>query len=110
MSIEQTDVVDSIGVGQESGEIILTITDHLDWKSSKQNHLLLLQEKINTYLAFVGSGELTETYPDAEGRVVVINIVGKYSLSDEARQFVDQASSVVSGTGTRLNFELFQAA
>ena len=110
MSIEQTDVVDAIGVQQESGEVFLTITDHLDWKGGNQNHLLLLQEKVNTYLAFVESGELLETYPDAKDRAVVINIVGKYPLSDEARQFIKQASSVISGAGMKLNFEPFQAA
>ncbi len=110
MSIEQTDVVDSIGVQQESGEVFLTITDHLDWQDGNKDHLLLLQEKVNTYLAFVESGELLETYPDAKDRGVVINIVGQYPLSDEARQFVNQASSVVSGAGMKLNFEQFQAA
>jgi len=64
VTIEQTGIVDSIGVAQETGEVFLTISDHLDWNDANQNNLLLLQEKINTYLAFVESGELTQTYPD----------------------------------------------
>lgn len=47
MSIEDQDSVDVIGVN-ESGIVVLTISDHLKWDD---DHLYLLQEKINTYLA-----------------------------------------------------------
>ena len=86
----------------------MTISDHLDWQSNVTEHLSMLQEKLNVYLAFVESGELLETYPDAEGREIVFSIVGKHALSDEARQFVEKASAIIQDAGMRLEFELFQ--
>ena len=110
MSIEQTDVVDAIGVDNSSGEVVLTITDHLEWENDTKEHLLLLQEKINTYLRFIESGELLESYPDASGRKVVISIVAKYPLSTDAEEFINQVTSIVTGAGMGLRFEHFKAA
>lgn len=42
MSIEQADVIDAIVVDKETGQVVLTISDHLEWGD---DHLLLLQEK-----------------------------------------------------------------
>ncbi|MGO8134287.1 DUF6572 domain-containing protein, partial [Rhizobium ruizarguesonis] len=57
MALDETNVIDAIGVDKATGELVLTITDHLEWKGSDSEHLLLLQEKLNTYLGFVESGE-----------------------------------------------------
>lgn len=109
MSIEQAEIVDGIGVDKKTGELNLIITDHLDWNENTHNHLMLLQEKINTYLSFVESGELLETYPDSKGRNVVVKVVGKYPLGDVGTKFFAQASSMIEDTGIRLRFELFKA-
>ena len=109
MSIEQTKVVDAIGVDDLSDEVILTITDHLKWGGDSDEHLLLLQEKINTYLSFIESGELIGSYPDAKGRIVVINIVWKYPLNEEAKGFIEQFKSIVDSAGISLRFEEFKA-
>ena len=96
MSVDQTGVVDAIGVNDSSGEVVLTITDHLEWGNNE--HLLLLQEKLNTYLGFVESGEILNTYADANGRGVLINVVCKYPPDESAVSFFNQVSSVVEGT------------
>ena len=53
LSIEQTDVVDFMGIDKLTGEIVLTISDHLEWNDADEEHLWLLQEKINAYLRFI---------------------------------------------------------
>jgi len=56
MSITETKVVDIIAVPEwEPDNVVLVITDHLEWgdKAQQGEHLLLLQEKINTYIAFI---------------------------------------------------------
>jgi len=76
MSVEQTDLIDAIGVDKTSQEVVLTISDHLEWsETAEDHHKEVLQEKLNAYLRFIESGELVEAYPDAEGRPRVINIV-----------------------------------
>jgi hypothetical protein len=41
MSSDQTNVVDIIGF--DTGELILTVTDHLEWTGSDNEQILLLQ-------------------------------------------------------------------
>ena len=104
MSIDQTGVVDLIGVDNKTGDVVLTITDHLPWESDVNEHLLLLQEKINAYLSFVESGEIEDAYPDAVGRSVVIQVAGKFELEQQAKLFYSRAESIVKGAGMQLRF------
>lgn len=106
VSIEETNVVDFIGVENSTGDVVLTITDHLDWEDDDA-HLLLLQEKLNTYLRFIESGEIDQTYPQAENREVLINVVGKYPLSNRAVKVFDEAIATLKGAGIGLRYELF---
>ncbi len=110
MSIEQTDVIDFIGVSESDNEVVLTISDHLEWGSDTQNHLLLLQEKINSYLSFIEGGQLLESYPDSEGKKPIISIVGQYPLNSEAESFINQVKPIVHDAGMALRFEVFKAA
>ena len=107
MAVDQADKIDAIGVDRRSGCVVLTISDHLPWSSAADSHLELLREKLNAYLAFIESGQLIETYPDAIGRDVVINVVGKYDLSTPASEFLDNATATVSAAGLTLRVEKF---
>ncbi len=104
MSIEQTDVVDAIGVDNATGNVVLTIMDHLQWS---KEHLLLLQEKLNTYLAFVESGELITSYHDAKERNVQISVVCKHAPDDDAKSFLDQIRNIVEGAGLKFDYQVF---
>ena len=78
MGVEQTTVIDAIGIDKVSGAVHLTIADALEWDA---DHLRLLQEKLNAYLAFVESGELYSAYPSAAERPVVLDL--RLRLSDQ---------------------------
>jgi len=104
VSVDQTNVVDFIGIDNATGDVVLTIADHLMWPESDNEHLLLLQEKLNTYLSFVESGELLETYPNAKGKAVLIDVVCKYPVSQQAQGFCNQAAQIIEGAGMKLRF------
>jgi hypothetical protein len=106
MSIDQTDVVDFVSIDNASGDLWLTISDHLPWDEDEGNHLVLLQDKLNAYLRFIESGEVFETVPEARGRNIVINLVGKFSLSQQADLFLGNARAAIEGAGFRLQFGL----
>ena len=55
MSVEDDTVVDIIGIEKATGQVVLTISDHLAWDD---DHLRLLERKIATYINFVESGQL----------------------------------------------------
>jgi L-ascorbate metabolism protein UlaG (beta-lactamase superfamily) len=101
MSIEQPDVVDAVGIEKKTGDVVLTISDHLDW-IDEQEHLRALQEKVDTYLRFVKSGELFEKYPETAGRKVVLDIVGRVPLSDAGKRFVTAARESLEASGFEL--------
>lgn len=104
MSVDQTGVVDAIGVDSTTGQVVLTITDHLEWDNE---HLLLLQEKLNTYLSFVESGELLDFYPDSKGREVFINVVCKFPPNEIAKGFLSQVGGIVKGAGMKFDWRVF---
>jgi hypothetical protein len=94
----QEKVIDVIGVDKKTGEVILTVSDHLSWED-EMKHLLLLQEKINSYLAFIESGEILESYPDAKNRSPVISIKAMHEPSAEALRFFAKVKNVAAGAG-----------
>jgi hypothetical protein len=106
VSVEQFDVVDIISIEKNSGHMILTISDHLDWSDTVQ-HQIILQEKINRYIAFVESGEILESYPDAKGEPIVIKIVFKFSSDTKGYEFLAKAKAVVESAGFNLRYEVF---
>src|SRR5579871_5176627 len=104
MSIEQTEKIDFITVDKASGDVWLTISDHLPWNDDEGIHLVLLQQKLNAYLRFIESGEIFEKAPDAKGRRIVINVVGKFPLSRQADFSFGKARDAIEGAGFQLQF------
>ena len=106
MTIEQTDKIDFIGES-ESGNIVLTVSDHLEWDKENEK-LFLLQEKINSYLAFLESDEVLEHYPNSKYQAYIINIVSKYKPTEEAEKFLSLAKEAIIEAGFNLKWELLE--
>jgi hypothetical protein len=109
MSIVETNVVDIIAAPQsEPDSVLLVITDHLEWgdKAQQGEHLLLLQEKINTYIAFIESGELLESYPPSKGKKPKIRINGLYEPPEQGELFIDRVTEVLKGVGIGMEYVL----
>jgi len=105
MAIEKIDVVDAVGIETATGDVVLTIIDFLDWESSEAQHMQMLQEKLNTYLRFIESGELFESYPAAAGRSTVISLVGRCEPSAAALRFLAVARQSIEGAGFGFRFQ-----
>lgn len=101
MALEKSSELDSIGIDKESGIVELSILDNMNW-DDEENHLFLLQEKINCYLAFIESGEINESYPQAVGRKTSIVIYSKYSLPRIGLEFLTKALEVIQQAGFTL--------
>ncbi len=95
MSLDNLEVVDAVGTEIESGAVVLTIVDSWDWQDQR-SHLAALQAKLNTYFGFVESGQIYESYPDAKGKVLRIDIVSKFAQPDVALTFLEKASAVAA--------------
>jgi hypothetical protein len=101
MALGKTRVVDAIGINKQSETVDLAIIDEWDWEDP-ENHLFMLQEKMNSYLAFIESGEIHEVYPDATGRDIAIIVYSRYPLPSEAYEFMTRAAEVIAGAGFSL--------
>ena len=60
MSVSDKGVIDIVSINL-NGNVVLTISDHLPW-DMKMEHIFILQEKINSYLGAIETGELNEKY------------------------------------------------
>jgi hypothetical protein len=108
MAIDQTDVIDFIGIDPKTDAAILYISDHLEWTEDDQSnklHMFLLQEKINAYLRFIESGEIYQSYPKASGREIMIKVLMKYQLSQEARILSEKIRTFLFNAGHNIEFE-----
>ena len=106
MSVEQTDVVDILGIDRETGDVVLTVSDHLDWSDSV-GHQTILQKKLNTYLAFVESREILEQYPTAKDRPVVFRVVFQVPPDESGRAFLARVREIIESAGFTLRDEVF---
>jgi hypothetical protein len=104
MPIDEPQTVDAVGVEKATGEAVLTISDHREWHDAE--HLLLLQNKLNTYLAFIESGEIFESYPAARDRSIRIDVVCKFQPDKIGAEFLSKAESVVRRAGFALTWRV----
>lgn len=103
MSVENPAVVDFISIDPQTDEIVLTIADHLPWDEGHE-HLLALQQKLNTYLSFIESGELLASRPEATGRRVRIILMHREALTPMAARFLDSARATITEAGFALTW------
>ena len=102
MSIEQPKVIDFLRISEADGCCVLTISDHLEWNSWE--HLLALQKKVNNYLAFIESGEIFDTRPDAQGLEIEISIRCKFlSEGEDDWSFLKLARNAIQDSGFRFS-------
>ena len=93
MSVCETNVIDIMAQSKENSmELKLVITDHLDWEEEQQ-HLLMLQEKINTYLGFIEAKEYMDTYRGLTFESFLIDIRFKYIFNDSCHHFLNIVAS-----------------
>ncbi|MBI2682255.1 MAG: hypothetical protein HYX26_03410 [Acidobacteriales bacterium] len=107
MSVEQTQVIDVVSKDKR-GHIVLTISDHLDWTNMSE-HVHVLQQKIETYLRFLESGEIYKKYPKASNCPIEIEIMLHYSPSLEADSHLARLQSAVENSGYGFRIVKFSA-
>jgi hypothetical protein len=83
--------------------VVLTVSDHLDW-DDESNHLLLLEKKLNRYLAFIESGEVFEHVDVARSAPIQVNVVAKFDPPLRAREFLGHARTKFAEAGFSLDW------
>ena len=108
MSVDQRMVVDAIGTEKTTGDVVLTIADHLDW-TDVPGHIRILQEKLDDYMNFLDAGEIFDAYPASEGKKKKISIMFRHGpLPQEATEFLSRAGRVLEGAGYPLIHAIYE--
>lgn len=107
LSIEESSKIDVVATRPDSDEVKLIVTDHLTWDDPEQ-HLRLLQEKLNAYIAFVQSGQLAKLESPAvpaSPRVEVV-VALQHPPPLEAREFFLRAGAFLQGVGLGFSWSM----
>lgn len=105
LALENSNSIDAIGIDREKNWVTLALIDSHDWIDEEQ-HLLLLQEKLNTYLSFIESGEVYSAYKEAEGRDIEISIHFKNDISQSCKFFLNSVEEIVRNAGFIFNYRI----
>jgi hypothetical protein len=108
VTLDKPDVVDAIGTEVEGGAIVLTIADSWDW-TDERAHLLALQAKLNRYFDFIESGEIWDVYPQARGRQLVIDVVGRFPMPRVGVDLLRKASEAIADLDVKVRNRLYEA-
>ncbi|MEP2774983.1 MAG: DUF6572 domain-containing protein [Luteolibacter sp.] len=102
MSLDNPKLVDFCGINPEEGCCVLGIGDDREWNDWE--HLLVLQEKLNNYLAFIESGEIYTIRPTAKGLAIEISIQCRFEPeSEDDFSFLRLARNAIEGAGFRFS-------
>jgi hypothetical protein len=104
MSVDDLTTIDCMGIPIDAPhEVNLGISDHLDWDVSFDEHLYMLQAKINAYLGFIESGEIYQSFPPAtQTTKKVIEVFFKNEPPSHANPFLNHVSDCLK----KLSIEL----
>lgn len=97
MSIDEANTVDIVAGRPDSDVVQLVIADHLAW-DDLDTHTRQLQAKINTYVAFVESGQLSRLKEPPIPRLPIVYIViaAQHAPPDAAAEFLDRARAFLA--------------
>lgn len=98
MSVLDRETVDGMALDKDGKGIRLFISDHLDW-SDEYNHLLVLQEKINAYIAFCEEHQYTQVYKNVIVEYAIFEIHFMYEPTINAMNFLEQVQRQINEMG-----------
>jgi hypothetical protein len=104
MSVENKNVIDIVSVDKE-GNAILTISDHLEWDTENE-HLLMLQDKINSYLGAIEHGDLYDKHPNSRNRNIIIRVIALHKPNEAAEVFLERVKEVLKKAGYGFQFKI----
>jgi len=107
VTISEGNKIDIVAARPDSRVVKLVIADHLPW-DDVDTHSRLLQDKINTYLEFVESGQLSRL---KEPKIpaspeIRITVAAQHRPTEEARKFLARVEQFLLGVGIGFDVEV----
>jgi hypothetical protein len=92
--VQNPAVIDLVAHDPSCDEVVLAMYEERAWDGS-EDRLFELQEKFNTYLSFALDGEMSESYPQYQGKKIRIQLNCFYSPDTAAFEFLDQVKAAL---------------
>lgn len=105
MSIIDKETLDGIAINADGDSIRLFLSDHLDW-NEEYTHLLMLQEKINSYIMFCENQQYKDIYKDLFVKYVIIEIHFLFEPTEAAVCFLDQVNRQLNEIGIFVEWKI----
>ena len=104
LNIEKTNTIDGVAYDEKDLKLVLLLADGMDWHDEKK-HLLLLQEKINNYIAYIEGKQYLQKYSNVEQ--IEIQIKFLFKETDNCKKFLEQVEKIISTSlnNTSINIE-----
>ena len=95
MAITEKDVIDSVAYEDEL--LLLQLYDHLDFEGKfEYDHLVMLQDKLNTYIWYIDSKQYNDTYPGKTFERFLIRIFFMVEPTDLCKRFISHVNARLS--------------
>ena len=95
MAITDRDVVDS--VAYEDSILLLQLYDHLDFEGEfEKDHMLMLQDKLNTYIWYIDSKQYQTTYPGKDFKKFHVKIFSGSTRATKTRRRLRTCPTLIS--------------
>jgi len=105
MTVEKINEVDGLAFDDKNNELILLITDHLEW-DDETTHLNILQNKINSYLSFIENEQYKEIYPDCLIENYLLKIAFEYDVSQKCIDFLSYVANQIKPLNIKIEAEV----
>lgn len=103
MAVDNPNVVDGMAFDKERNALVMLLTDSFKWVGGvgedilpEYNHLLMLQEKLNSYISFIEEKQYISNFPEAEVEMSVIEIHFMYDITENCKKFLQTVQQQIS--------------
>lgn len=102
-------IIDIVALDEKNEIVNLIIMDEDTWDDPR-GHIDSLQEKVLFYVAFVENGSFYKKYPKAQVMGFMIRAVFLHQPSEEGEKFIEEILEVLSDTGYRFEYVVYEDA
>lgn len=101
MGIQDSNKVDAVGFEMGTDTVVLTILDALDWDDAGY-HIEKLEEKFDSYIHYISSGQLLSDFPSARNKSIRIDLISMHEIPLAGQTFLDAIVQSLSEMGVAL--------
>lgn len=103
MAVTDSNMVDGVAYDNKSKTLIMEIYDHLNFEGKfEYDHIVIFQEKFNTYLWYINSKQYKDVYPEKCFVGFLINVHFYHKITSNCRKYIDESNKKLSSLNIQI--------